>query len=157
MPLAVCPLVVCSAVQVEIFSVAALPSQRRKKGSLGWPSALHTHTGAVRPPGPDVSAASSIHEAVAELAAERKAKKKFSSSWAHHQLGSQTTTSDTLAAAGDARHAAHGRCSALGNQAFTPGHRSGPAGGLQPRQRVRYYAEKHPDRLVQRATLSSYA
>ena len=48
----------------------------RKKGSLGWPSALHTHTGAVRPPGPDVSAASSIHEAVAELAAEeRKAKR----------------------------------------------------------------------------------
>ena len=115
--------------QVEIFSVAALPSQRMKKktGRLGWPSALHTHTGAVRPPGPDVSAASSIHEVVAELAAERKAKKKFSSSWAHHQLSSQTTTSDTLAAAGDARHATHGRCNALGNQAFTPGHSSGPA------------------------------
>ena len=30
------------------YSVAALPNQRRrKKGSLGWPCALHTHTGAV--------------------------------------------------------------------------------------------------------------
>jgi len=40
--------------QVEIYSAAALLNQRRRteKGSHGWPSALHTHTGAVRTPRP---------------------------------------------------------------------------------------------------------
>jgi len=40
--------------QVEIYSAAALLNQgrRREKGSHGWPSALPTHTGAVRTPRP---------------------------------------------------------------------------------------------------------
>ena len=56
----------------------------------------------------------------------------------------------TLANTGAARHTAHGRCSTpRRDHARAPGHHRGPAGGLQPRHRVRHDTEKHPDRLVQ--------